>query len=66
MTVNLETDPPRFFANVDEAQGRLILLVLPTMLRSSATSDLAQSPRLRVTVVITPILIAHSSGGAGA
>lgn len=66
MTVNLETDPPRFFANIDEAQGRLVLLVLPTMLYNSAIADLALSPRPRVLAVITLILITHSSGGAGA
>jgi hypothetical protein len=35
------------------------------MLHSSATTDLALSPRLRETDLITPILITHSSGGAG-
>jgi hypothetical protein len=58
-------DSPPVFANIDGAHGRLVLLVLPAMLRNSATTDLALSPRLRGTFVMTPILITHSSGGAG-
>ena len=39
---------------------------LPLMLRTFSTIDLALSSRQRVMVVITLILITHSSGGAGA
>ena len=65
MMGNPETDSPPVFANIDGAHGGLVLLVLPVMLTNSSTTDRALSPRLRVTGVITPILITHSSGGAG-
>jgi hypothetical protein len=65
MTGNPETDSPPVFANIDGTHGRLVLLVLPAMLHSSSTTELTLSPRPRVTVVITPILITYSSDGAG-